>query len=138
MAIDLSKFRIVKHVTRPLLRLIDNKPVFVKMDGPFRQAEATKNPQKDASGNPVPPPFLADIVNLETDQPSQMVANEVFKSELQKQYPNDSYVGKYFELTKITKAEGKRYNTFTILEIAPEVETVASESDKAPVTGKKK
>lgn len=119
MAIDLKQFRIVKHVTRPLLKLVDGVPTYIKLDAAFKQAEQQKNPKKDAAGNIIPPPFVIDITNLEGGIPSTMVANEVFRSELEKQYPNETYVGKYFEIIKNTKAEGKNYNTFGITELAP-------------------
>lgn len=119
-AIDLSKYRVVKHVTRPLLKLENGVQYYIKIEAPFKLAEQMKNPKKDAAGNVIPPPTIVDVINLDGGISSQMVANEVFKSELQKQYPNDSYVGKLFELVKNTKAEGKNYNTFGITELALE------------------
>lgn len=115
---EMSQFRVVKHVTRPLLKLEPGVQYYVKIESAFRQAEQMKNPKKDANGNIIPPPFIVDALNLEGGVPSQMVANEVFRTELIKQYPNDSYVGKFFELIKNTKAEGKNYNTFGITELA--------------------
>lgn len=141
---QMSNFRVIKHVTRPLLKLVDNQPAYVKVDGAFKQAEQQKKPkmvkQADGSEVPQPPPFVVDVTNLENNQPSTMVANEVFRTELQKQYPNDTYVGKYFEVIKNTKAEGKNYNTFGITEIAP-VETEAPKAGEpakvAATTAKK-
>lgn len=132
---EMSQFRVVKHVTRPLLKLEPGIQYYIKIESAFRQAEQMKNAKKDAAGNVIPPPFIVDVLNLEGGTPSQMVANEVFRTELVKQYPNDSYVGKFFELVKNTKAEGKNYNTFGITELAL-VEEIKQEDVKteAPKT----
>ncbi len=122
---DASKFRAAKFVTRPLLKLANDTEYYIKIESAFRQAEQMKNPKKDANGNVIPPPFIVDVVNMETGVPSQMVANEVFRSELTKQYEKDSYVGRLFQVVKHTKAEGKNYNTFGITELVPVEEKVS-------------
>lgn len=114
---QMSSFRVVKHVTRPLLKITDNKQYYIMFENPLKQAEQVKNPKTGADGNVVPPPFIIDVLNLEDGISMQMVANEVLKSELEKQYPDATYVGKYFEIVKNTRAEGKRYNTFGITEL---------------------
>lgn len=122
-AFALSNFRVVRHVTRPLLKIEENKPYYLKIDGAIRQAEQQKKPkmvkQGDGTEVPQPPPFIVDITNLVTGHPMQMVCNEVFRTELEKQYKDGSYVGKFFQFSKNTKAEGKNYNTFGITEIEP-------------------
>jgi hypothetical protein len=133
-AMDLSTFRVVRHLTRPLLKMQDGVAYYVQVEAPIFQAEQSKNPKKGPDGAPVPPPFILHATNLEDGSSVQMIANEVLKSELEKQYKDNGYVGKYFELIKNTKAEGKRYNTFGITELAPagtETETeVPKESKK--------
>jgi hypothetical protein len=119
---NFNELDVVKHVTRPLLKLEPGVDYLVTIESAFRQAEQMKNPKKDANGNVIPPPFVIDVFahastsDPELGTPSQMVANEVFRSELIKQYPNDTYVDKVFHLVKNTKAEGKNYNTFGITE----------------------
>jgi hypothetical protein len=140
MTLNLSNFRVVKHVTRPLLKLVDNTKYYIQIEAPFKIAEQVKKPKmveatviengvETKKMVPQPPPTIIDVKNIELDPPvsCQMVANEVFKSELQKQYPNDGYVNKYFEIVKNTKAEGKNYNTFGITELALAVEETQQE-----------
>jgi len=135
----LSNFRVVRHVTRPLLKLVDNTPTYVLIDEAMKQAEPIKGrTQKGVDGNPLPPPFIVAVTDLSDGSQKQMVCNEVLKSELDKQYPNDTYVGKYFELIKNTKAEGKRYNTFGITELAPVAEEKDKETMSVTSNGKKK
>lgn len=136
--LDLSNFRVVRHVTRPLLKLQENKQYYIKVDEPMKQADPVTGgrQQKGADGNPVPPPFIMAVTNLEDGVAYTMIANEVLKTELEKQYPSHGYVGKFFELSKNTKAEGKRYNTFGITELAPvEDQAAITETHK---DGKKK
>lgn len=130
-------FRVVRNVTRPLLKMKDNQAYYIQIEEKIFQAEQVKNPKKDADGNTQKPPFVFFAKNLEDGHSVQMLANSVLHSELEKQYPDNSYVGKVFELIKNTKAEGKSYNTFGITELeAVEEEKETAETEK--VTSKKK
>lgn len=133
MTLDMSKFRVVKHVTRPLIKLKEDTIYVLRFDAPMFQAEQTKNPKKDANGNPVPPPTVAHVTDAENGVASQIVCNEVLKSELEKTYPDKSYVGKWFELLKNKKSEGKTYNTFGIteLELAEETPSETAQADES-------
>lgn len=144
VALDLSKFRVVKHVTRPLIKMELDRPYYVKIESAFFQAEQVKNPKKTkVMVNGVEteqiqqPPYIIHVVDLSTGVSAQMVANEVLKAELVKQYKDDSYVGKYFELTKSGKAEGKNYNTFGITELEPVKEESKTEETKTEASKKK-
>lgn len=139
---EMSQFRVVRHVTRPLLKIEEGTLYYIKVDSAIRQAEQMKNPKKikqtQADGTVIeviqPPPFVVDVTNLEGGTPSQMVCNEVFRTELQKQYPSDAYVGKYFELVKNSKAEGKNYNTFGITELEIVKDEAEQKQDAAKQT----
>lgn len=73
------------------------------------------------------PPWLMEVTNLESGEYGQIIVPAILKSELDKQYAGDAYVGKCFALSILTPEEsGKKYNLVNITEIedpdAPEVE----------------
>ena len=43
--------------------------------------------------------------------------SKVFRQEMEAKYPNGSYVGKWFQITRMPKKEGKNYWTFAIAEV---------------------
>lgn len=109
------KFRVVKHVTRPLLKMEDGQDYYIKFEAKMFQAEALKNaPASDKKA----PPYIAHVVDLETGHASQIICNEVLRTEIDKSFPNDTYVGKAFHIIRNKIAENKKYATFNITEIA--------------------
>ena len=62
-----------------------------------------------------------------------MIAGAVFHSEITKQYPDDSYVGKSFQFT-VQKASGKRYKVPMITEVR--VTRKAEAADDVPLGDK--
>jgi hypothetical protein len=127
MANETMQFEIVKHVTLPLIKLLeDGTPMFLRFESAIKTADQlqatrtrkTKDPvtgKEVEAGAAMPPPDIADVTNLENGQLGQIIVNTVLRSNLDKVYPSDGYVNKCFQLKKIKTS--KRYFTFEILEI---------------------
>ena len=75
------------------------------------------------------PATLLEVTDLSTGEIAQIVTNEVLKSTLRDEYPQDTYVGKCFSITKKGREAGKQYNKFSIEEI--EDPSTAETSTKA-------
>jgi hypothetical protein len=116
------KFTKKKFVTLPLIKLADDTEYFFRFDGAIFKADDNDRPRKESE--PKEPPYLAHVLNLETGEMGQIITPAVLKSELEKAYPKDSYVGKAFSLQR-HKVEGKRYSTWDIAEI--EIEEIELE-----------
>lgn len=63
------------------------------------------------------PATLANVVDLMTGKPAQIVVPTVQQSVLEENYPGNTYVGKAFKLENHGKLNGKRYNSISIVEI---------------------
>jgi hypothetical protein len=113
------KFKVKKHVTLPLLKQEDGKPIYIKTTGAIFQAKELEGQRarKNAEGQVQQPPHLMHVTNLETGEEMQIIANEVLKSTLEDAYPNESYVGKSFAVERKPIQKGKKYATFTVTEI---------------------
>ncbi len=126
-------YRVVKHVTRPLLKMEMGKEYFVEFESAIYQADpvvatrtrASKDDTGTTSTRKMDPPQLADVKDLaHGGRPSQIIVNAVLGAELLKKYPKDAYIGKAFRLVK-NQLQGKSYATFEIAEI--ELNTPASD-----------
>ena len=106
------KFKKIKAVNRGLLKFSPNKPIYIKAESAMVQSE--KHP-KDKSDKT--PPVLMDIVDLQTGEEAQIICGEVVKSELEKHYPNNEFIGKCFEITQHEPEAGKQYRKYSIVEI---------------------
>ena len=127
-ATTVPSFKVVKRVTRPLLKLELGKAIYVEFQEPMFEAEAigavrtrsTKKPVDGAAAEParkMAPPVLANVKDLvHGGRESQIICNAVLESELDKKYPKDTYVGKQFEIVK-NQLQGKSYATFEIAEV---------------------
>jgi len=106
-------FRVVKAVTRPLIRF-GVSPEFVRFEGPVYQSARLEH------GTPaqkkMEPPFMADVENLKTGEAGQIILPTVLHKELDEKYPEHSYVSKNFQLRKIN-IDGKSYSIWSITEI---------------------
>lgn len=149
-------FKVKSHVTLPLLKIEDDKPYAVTIETAFKKGEAAparkvkvsytdpetgELKEREEMSKPQEPPVLCQVTNLFTGERAQMIAGAVFHSEITKQYPNDSYVGKSFQFT-VQKASGKRYKVPMISEVEIEqagaAETASTDTGaEKPVKGKK-
>ncbi len=132
-------FKVKAHVTLQLLKIVEGSDYYVTLETAFKKGEAAparkvKEEYTDPETGEVKtrdkvtaaqePPTLCQVTNLLTGMRMQMIAGSVLHSEIEKQYPNEAYVGKSFKF-KVFAIQGKRYKGVEIAEI--EVETPASE-----------
>lgn len=59
-----------------------------------------------------------------------LIVGEVLGTALGRTYPNDGYVGAWFQITKLPPREGKRYADYAIVEIEPPMNTVDHSGDR--------
>lgn len=111
------KFRRKKLLTKAALKLQVDKPVYVLIMSKIHEGSQRGKAQVDSDGKPKKPPMICDIIDLDTGEDCALICAEIIKTELTETYPNDSYVGKGFEITKQKRKEGKRYDPYGIAEI---------------------
>jgi len=111
---DPSKVKVINAVTRPTLSLVEGVPVYVKILKPIYVGKEIKGSEKKADSKPAD---IADIINLENGKEQQLVVGAIVKSNIEESYPEGTYVGKGFMITKGKKKEGKRYFNYEISEI---------------------
>lgn len=103
-----------KAVIVPVLKLVIDQPVYVKATAPMFVGKEIKGEGDKAKMEPA---IILPVINLQTGEEMQMIANKVMQANLDEVYPNAGYVGKGFEVTKHEKRDGKRYNDFSLFEI---------------------
>ncbi len=118
---EMQQFEVVTYVTLPLLKISEDpdKPTFIKfltVIEPGKELEGGRK-QKNAEGAPMAPPDVAEVIDLRTNQPAQILVNAVLKSNLVAKYPESGYVGRCFQLRRFKPDAKKRYFSFEILEI---------------------
>jgi hypothetical protein len=111
------KFKKVKSVNLPVLKVNVGKPVYVQIDGPLHIGKEIKGDKK-AKG----PATLLHVTNLESGEEMQIVVGTVLKGILEDGYENEGYVGKCFSIEKHAKLNGREYHQYTVLEIEPVIE----------------
>jgi hypothetical protein len=123
-----AQFRRKKLLTRPTLKFVLGQPIYVKIEGPMFIGRDIKTRGPAAEGKKKEPATVLNVIDLTTGEEAQIVCATIVKSTLSEEYPNDAYVGKSFELTKMAKEEGKDYNKYRIVEI--------EDAEPAPVNKK--
>lgn len=73
-------------------------------------------PQKGAKANEKPA-TLAPATNLETGEIGEIIVSAVVESTLNDMFPNQGYIGHWFEIAKGEKKAGQRYFQYTINEL---------------------
>ena len=110
--------RSVRSVILPVLRKVDNVPLYVEFVSAMRTSTVKARVSKDKDGEKsMKPATVAEVINLETGEHANLICNTVLESNLTETYPGEGYVGKQFKIIQYEKAEGKRYKTFEITEI---------------------
>lgn len=102
-------FKVKKHVTVPLLKMVNNTPIYVKFQGEIFKGKVVDD-KKEA-------PTMANIINLQTGEEQQIILGTVLVGNLEEEYPNAGYVGKSFELVKSAPEGARKYSLYNITEI---------------------
>lgn len=108
--------KVVRKVTRRVLKLAFDTPVFVKVQKAMYEGKEIKAAAGTADAQ-MKPATLLDVVDLTTGEEVQIVAAAVLVSVLHESYPSDSYVGRCFQLVKRKGADSKRYHLYDVDEI---------------------
>lgn len=108
------KFKIKKQITRTRLTLLPELPVYVKIESGYYDLppEVTI---KQAKGQERP--IIVNVVDLETGVGHSMMMYTVLKNELDRAYPEQSFVGKSLMIVRHDMRGAKGYCTFDIAEL---------------------
>lgn len=121
------KFKTVRNVTLPVLKVEIEKPVYITVKDEMRLGSAQKPGREDGKGGEkkqkMEPATVCTVVDLETGEVKTLIVSAVVKGIFTDEYPNGGYVGKSFCLVKHAKKEGKNYFNFSVDEIDPEQPT---------------
>lgn len=118
-----GKFTRKRAVTLPTFKVEVDKTLYLMVNsamylGKEQKAKAGEEAKKGAAKMDQPATILP-VTDVETGEQGQIIVNAVLKGILDETYPDESYVGKSFEITKHDKKAGKRYHTFSVFEIDP-------------------
>lgn len=118
-----------KLLTRPVLKYVVDIANNVKIEEKMHIGKEMKAKEGEKMKEPA---TLFNVIDLNTGEPAQLICNAVVKSVLNESYPNDSYVGLCFSITKKARTPGKQYDPFMIEEIDdPTVEVKSEAKDEA-------
>lgn len=108
------KFKKTKTVTVPVLKLMPGAPAYVR----FEQAmEKSKQMAQKVGEKPMDPATIMHCTDLNTDDECLLIVGKVFEGVINDTYPNNSYVGKCFEVINRGKLGDKKYNAYSLTEI---------------------
>lgn len=115
------QFKVKKRVTLPVLQL---KPGggerFFKIMTPMKLGEKLDD-QKGAA-------MLFEAVDLVSGEYGNVIPPTIMQNELNKHYPNDSYVGKCFQVS-VTRNAAKKYNHVSLAEVDESADEAADASE---------
>lgn len=129
------EFKTKKVLTRPVLKFTEGVTHYVKIEAAMFIGKEMK--QKAGDDKKKEPATILNVIDLESGEVAQMLVNAVVKSVLTEEYPNDSYVGKCFALTKMPRQPGKQYNPFHVNEIEDPTPAATNAADIKTGTAKK-
>jgi hypothetical protein len=111
-------FKKTKTVTVPVLKLMPDVPVYVKVEGKMeisKQVAGTK-----VAGQAMEPATIMHCTNLDGDSECLLIVGKMLKSVIEESYPDNSYVGKCFEIVNHGKRGDKKYNAYSLCEVEVE------------------
>lgn len=118
MAKAKPKFKVLKKVTMPLLKIVVDVPIYVEFTGAIHTGKKVQTKEEKDKNKPARDPAdLAPVIDLETGEECEIIMNAVCKGHLTESYPDDGYVGLQFSILKRKKNPGKDYFPFDIQQI---------------------
>lgn len=112
-----------KSVTLPAIKLEEGKPTVLRITSAIRQGKVLKD-RKSEDGSVMKPAKVVDVTLIREDGSDGMqgvlVCGKAIEESLRDTYPNDSYVGKLFEITTGSKKDlggGRSFRPVSIVEL---------------------
>ena len=115
--LSLSGFKVTKRVTMPTVNPGVNEPRIFRIEDAMRVSDY-KNP--DSQKAQEKPATICTVTDMTTGECLTWLVGEVCVKNLERHYPNATYVGKIFGVQKLPKRAGKRYFDFEIMELEVE------------------
>lgn len=106
--------KIAKVVTLPLSKFKVDVPKYVQFEGAIFTGKPVKAKDGEAEEKPAD---LANVIDLETGEPCQIIVGSVLRGILEDNYPDAGYIGHRFQIIQHAQREGKRYKTYTVNEL---------------------
>jgi hypothetical protein len=135
---DPSEYTVVRNVTKEFFVIPeDGTPMYLRFETAFAKDESIEIKTRSRAGDgdkKKEPMEIADVVNMMTGEIGRLIGNEVVKSELRGSYPEDSYIGKVFEIRQgasKTGRGGNKYRTFKIVEMVRKSDTAPAPAPAA-------
>lgn len=114
-----------KAVTLPALRLDEGVPTVVRITSAIRTGKVMKD-RKSEDGSVMKPAKVCDATLIQADGSDGMsgvlVCGKALEESLHDSYPNNSYVGKLFEITRGVKKDlggGRSFRPVSVVELTP-------------------
>jgi len=108
-------FKRISRVTRSTMKLEPEKSFYLKISS--RINESASPGKKNADGTERKRANVMFATNMITGEEVQIVVPTVLHSNLLTLYPDHSYVGRAFEITRHAPGNGKDYSTFDVWEV---------------------
>jgi hypothetical protein len=112
-------FAVAKYVSVPMLEVPPGQAFVCQMVDKVR----ILSPLLDENGNPRPRKIKGDhfasTIKSSNGEARLFTWTTVFRSEMAKAYPDDTYVGKWYQITRLPVSRGKDYSTYAITELTP-------------------
>lgn len=124
--VETGEFEVVRHVSVPMLEVPAGAMFIARMVDKMRVLKPLDGVKPEFPGD-----HIASTIEATTGAVRLFTWSSVFKSEMERDYPNDSYVGKWFQITKLPKKRGKRYFAFAISEVKPKGGTIEGTAQAA-------
>ena len=111
-------FSVAKLVTLAIRKTEVDVPVYVKLIAAIKKGEAI---EEDKDGKKKEPVDILTITDLETGEQMQIIAGKILVETIKKEYPDESYIDKCFEFTKLAArgSGANKYHPWKIVEISP-------------------
>jgi hypothetical protein len=111
--VDMGRFAVAKYVAVPMLEVPPGQSFVCQMFDAMRELPAIEGQKRKYKDSP----HYASTIKAPNGEARLFTWNTVFRSEMEKSYPDESYVGKWFRITRLPIKRGKDYATFAIEEL---------------------
>jgi len=106
------RFKRTRIIAQPLWKWLPDEPKFMEIKQAIFLGKDIKQVK---GGKKMEPAHLMGVVNMETGENMQVIVGTVLKSTLEEDFPDETYVGKCFEI--IQNKGTRAYKTYSIYEI---------------------